>query len=72
MFSALGKTKFFTKIDLTKGYWQIGVRLEDRPKTAFATHMGLFQFVRMPLGLVSAPAVSLTTFLSTVWIGLHI
>ena len=48
---------FFTKIDLAKGYWQILVLPEDRPKTAFATHQGLFQFIRMPFGLVSAPAV---------------
>ena len=47
----------FTKIDLAKGYWQILVLPEDRPKTAFATYQGLFQFIRMPFGLVSAPAV---------------
>ena len=40
-----------------KGYWQILVLPEDRPKTAFATHQGLFQFIRMPFGLVLAPAV---------------
>ena len=57
LFAALGGGKFFTRIDLAKGYWQIPVRPADRPKTAFATHMGLFQFVRMPFGLVSAPAV---------------
>ena len=42
---------------VSKGCWQIYVLPEDRPKTAFATHQGLFQFVRMPLGLVSAPTV---------------
>ena len=57
LFARLGKAEYFTKIDLSKGYWQIKVRPEDRPKTAFATHLGLFQFVRMPFGLVSAPAV---------------
>ena len=53
----LAHSRFFTKIDLAKGYWQILVLPEDRPKTAFATHQGLFQFIRMPFGLVSAPAV---------------
>eukprot|EP00745_Piridium_sociabile_P039410 TRINITY_DN7365_c0_g1_i12.p1 TRINITY_DN7365_c0_g1~~TRINITY_DN7365_c0_g1_i12.p1 ORF type:complete len:1702 (-),score=291.88 TRINITY_DN7365_c0_g1_i12:2644-7599(-) len=57
LFAALGGSRFFSRIDLAKGYWQIPVRPEDRSKTAFATHMGLFQFVRMPFGLVSAPAV---------------
>ena len=53
----LAHSRFFTKIDLAKGYWQILVLPEDRPKTAFATHQGLLQFIRMPFGLVSAPAV---------------
>ena len=43
-------------IDLTKGYWQVPVAVEDRPKTAFTSPMGLFQFTRMPFGLQGAPA----------------
>ena len=57
LFVRLAHSRFFTKIDFAKGYWQILVLPEDRPKTAFATHQGLFQFIRMPFGLVSAPAV---------------
>ena len=57
LFVRLAHSRFFTKIDLAKGYWQILVLPEDRPKTAFTTHQGLFQFIRMPFGLVSAPAV---------------
>ena len=57
LFVRLAHSRFFTKIDLAKGYWQILVLPEDRPKTAFAAHQGLFQFIRMPFGLVSAPAV---------------
>ena len=57
LFVRLAHSRFFTKIDLAKEYWQILVLPEDRPKTAFATHQGLFQFIRMPFGLVSAPAV---------------
>ena len=57
LFVRLAHSRFFTKIDLAKGYWQILVLPEDRPKTGFATHQGLFQFIRMPFGLVSAPAV---------------
>ena len=55
MFIKLKDKKYFTKIDLTKGYWQIRVSEKDRPKTAFQTSQGLFQFCRMPFGLVTAP-----------------
>ena len=56
MFAQLAKAKYFTKIDLTKGYWQILVKPEDRHKTAFQTSQGPLQWTRMPFGFVSAPA----------------
>ena len=57
IFSKLGKAKFFSKIDLSKGYWQIPVKEEDRYKTAFTTPQGQFQWVTMPFGLKTAGAV---------------
>ena len=56
IFCKLSEGRFFTKIDLAKGYWQIPVRESDREKTAFRTPQGLFQWTRMPFGLVTAPA----------------
>ena len=56
LFTRLSKAQYFTKIDLAKGYWQIEVTEADRQKTAFPTSSGLFQWIRMPFGLVSAPA----------------
>ena len=57
IFASLADAHYFTKIDLSKGYYQIPVADKDRPITAFQTPMGLFQFCRMPFGLASAPAV---------------
>ena len=52
----VGNATYITTLDLTKGYWQVPVAVEDREKTAFTTPCGLFQFTRMPFGLKGAPA----------------
>lgn len=52
----LAGARVFSALDVTSGYWHIPIRLADREKTAFATHLGLFEFVVMPFGLVNAPA----------------
>ncbi|XP_064472919.1 uncharacterized protein LOC135387751 [Ornithodoros turicata] len=57
MFADIGEKKFFTKLDFSKGYWQIPLERESRAKTAFSTESGLYQFRYMPFGLKTAPAV---------------
>ena len=42
MIDALGKAKFITTLDLTRGFWQVPVQEYSRPLTAFATPYGLF------------------------------
>jgi transposase InsO family protein len=52
----LHAAKYFTSLDLKSGFWQIELDDESRPKTAFTSHAGLFQFKVMPFGLTNAPA----------------
>jgi len=57
IYAKLKDAKFLSKIDLSKGFWQIAVHKPDRRKTAFVTpHRGCFQFKRMPFGLKNSPA----------------
>ena len=54
IFDNLSGAKFFSKIDLSKGYWQIKVRQECKPYTAFVCSEELFSFNRMPFGMVNS------------------
>ena len=53
----LSGSRFFSKLDLKSGYWQVEVKEEDKEKTAFQVgSLGFYECNRMPFGLCNAPA----------------
>jgi hypothetical protein len=56
LLDAVAGSAYFTSLDLTSGYHQILISEEDRPKTAFRTPFGHFQFKVLIEGLTNAPA----------------
>lgn len=56
-FTLLSGSKWFTVLKLKSGYYQMEVEPSDRPKTAFTTPFGTWQFCRMPQGLTNPLAM---------------
>ena len=46
--------KYFGVMDLTSGYHQCGLSKRSRRFTAFITYMGVYEWVRLPMGLKGA------------------
>ena len=44
----------FSSLDLAMAYYSVPVKPSDIEKTAFITHMGVFEMQKMPFGLCNA------------------
>ena len=47
--------RYFSKLDLKSGFYQIPINNKDKEKTAFITPFGLYQFNVLPMGLKNSP-----------------
>ncbi|CAM4689542.1 unnamed protein product [Lepidochelys olivacea] len=54
----LGRAQFISTLNLTKGYWQVPLDESAKERSAFTTHVGLYELNVLPYGLRYAP----TTF----------
>lgn len=59
VFDTIGQNKaaIFSTLDCASGFWQIPLDKRTAHKTAFVTHQGVYQFKRLPFGMMNAPSV---------------
>ena len=55
MLDHLKDAQVFSTIDLLSGFHQVKLTETSIPKTAFTSHMGLYEYLRMPFGLCTHP-----------------
>ena len=53
---SVGKTKFVTKLDLFKGYYQVQLTERAKDISTLITPFGLFQYEVMAFGMTNAPS----------------
>ena len=55
-FSQLKRAKYFSMLDLWAGYHHITLDESSIPKTAFTPPFGKYEYIKVPFGLMQAPA----------------
>jgi hypothetical protein len=53
----LHEAQYFTVLDLLHGFYNLEIDENDREKTAFSTHDGHWEFIRLPMGLKNSPSI---------------
>ena len=56
MIVKIGNSKYITKFDLLKGFWQIPLTERAKEISAFVTPDGLYHYKVMPFGMKNSPA----------------
>jgi hypothetical protein len=51
IFPRLAKATYFTKLDLSSGYYHVKLEPESRKYTAFGSEFGFYEYTVMPMGL---------------------
>ena len=60
LFDQLGKARYFIKLNLRSGYYQVDIAKRDELKMVCVTRYGSFEFLVMLFGLTNAPAIFCT------------
>ena len=60
LFDQLGRARYFTKLDLRSGHYQVRITEGDELKTTCVTKYGLYEFLLMPFGLTNVVATFYT------------
>jgi hypothetical protein len=55
LFDAISKAKYYCKLDLRNGFWQVRLDESIAPLTAFACDLGVYEWRVLPFGLHGAP-----------------
>ena len=57
LLSHLKGAQYFSCLDLRDGYFHVPIAKEDIYKTVFSYRYGIFEYLVMPFGLMSAPSI---------------
>lgn len=60
LFDQLGKSRYFTKLDLYSKCYQVRIAKGEKPKTTCVTRYESFEFLVILFGLTNAPATFCT------------